>query len=328
MSQKITGLAAISAGVFIFSSIASAPAFAASNSDEIAVAAVMSASATLATDLTRVSTQALGRVGKSINNVDVLVNKDPKKGISLTSTTGGGIQLKVPEASESADGRITAAGLIVFDHGSDYSTIVASRSDGSLQINTVIESETSPTSYSYPIAIPNGGRLERNGEAIFILDAKGGFVGAVAPAWAKDANGADVPTHYEINGATLTQVVDHTSKDLTYPIVADPWVGINLFDSVKRYSYSGWYKISAALSAWGRYIHTSGYVGTPGSLIMQTAGWSEITSRQPSANTTTIHQQYLCHVVGGLFEWDTWDFESNRPANSNFAQWVGSRCNW
>lgn len=197
-----------------------------------------------------------------------------------------------------------------------------------MQLSTVITNDASPTTFTYPIGAEPGARLEQSGDAVLILDASGAYAGGIAAPWAKDANGVDVPTHYEIDGMNLVQVVEHNTGDFAYPVVADPWVGINLFNTVKRYNYSGWYKISAALSGWGRTIHTSGYLGTPGILIMQTAGWSEVVSRQPSANIVTINQQYQCHVLGGLFEWATWDFESNRAPNGNFIAWAGSLCNW
>lgn len=44
---------------------------------------------------------------------------------------------------------------------------------------------------------------------------------AAAP-WAFDANGTPVPTHYEVQGSTLVQVVDHTGAGIAYPVVADP----------------------------------------------------------------------------------------------------------
>lgn len=40
-------------------------------------------------------------------------------------------------------------------------------------------------------------------------------------SWALDANGKPVPTHYEVNGTTLTQVVEHAAGT-AYPVVADP----------------------------------------------------------------------------------------------------------
>lgn len=36
------------------------------------------------------------------------------------------------------------------------------------------------------------------------------------------ATADDVPTHYEVHGSTLTQIVDHTGGRFAYPVVADP----------------------------------------------------------------------------------------------------------
>lgn len=46
-------------------------------------------------------------------------------------------------------------------------------------------------------------------------------VATMGAAWAVDANGETVGTHYEIDGTTLTQVVE-TSAETAYPVVADP----------------------------------------------------------------------------------------------------------
>jgi hypothetical protein len=46
-------------------------------------------------------------------------------------------------------------------------------------------------------------------------------VGTVAPAWAIDANGQRVPTHYEIRGNSIVQVIDFTA-DTAFPVIADP----------------------------------------------------------------------------------------------------------
>lgn len=46
-------------------------------------------------------------------------------------------------------------------------------------------------------------------------------VATIAPAWAVDANGEPVGTRYELDGATLTQVVDVTATT-AFPVTADP----------------------------------------------------------------------------------------------------------
>ena len=54
-----------------------------------------------------------------------------------------------------------------------------------------------------------------------IVDSEGVVVAVVAPAWAVDANGQAVPTHYRIDGTTLVQVIDHHGA--AYPVVGDPY---------------------------------------------------------------------------------------------------------
>ena len=45
------------------------------------------------------------------------------------------------------------------------------------------------------------------------------------PAWAFDAAGRPVPTWYEWDGESLTQIVEHRAGGYAYPIVADPCWG-------------------------------------------------------------------------------------------------------
>lgn len=47
-------------------------------------------------------------------------------------------------------------------------------------------------------------------------------IGHFETPWAFDANGVVVPTHYEVSGKTLTQVVKHQAGDYKYGITADP----------------------------------------------------------------------------------------------------------
>ncbi len=64
-------------------------------------------------------------------------------------------------------------------------------------------------------------------------------VGTVATPWATDANQAPVPTHFTVDGTTLTQHIKHTNTEYAYPIVADPkfsktWYGMH---TIKLTSY-------------------------------------------------------------------------------------------
>lgn len=64
-------------------------------------------------------------------------------------------------------------------------------------------------------------RLEEDG-SVTVLNAADEIVGHIETPWARDANGVNIPTHYEIEGLTLTQVVQHRGGGYAYPIVADP----------------------------------------------------------------------------------------------------------
>jgi hypothetical protein len=88
--------------------------------------------------------------------------------------------------------------------------------------------EATPLSIDFPgqhlEALPNGSILIRQG------DETGEPIGTIDPAWAKEANGADVATSFTVNGSTLTQSVS-PGESTTYPLVADPRV---------RQAWHGW----------------------------------------------------------------------------------------
>lgn len=64
--------------------------------------------------------------------------------------------------------------------------------------------------------------LMPDGSAI-ALDDDGDELAVAATPWALDANGTKVPTHYEVGGNTLIQVIEHKDGNFEYGIVADPW---------------------------------------------------------------------------------------------------------
>lgn len=106
--------------------------------------------------------------------------------------------------------------------GTDTS-IAVQATEGGVRSLIHIDSPAAPERFEFPLGgdvaslrlTVDGGveALGRDGTAI-----------ATAPApWARDANGIPVPTHFEINGTTLVQVVEHRGG-YTYGIVADPSV--------------------------------------------------------------------------------------------------------
>lgn len=85
-----------------------------------------------------------------------------------------------------------------------------------------INAADAPQQYSYKLAGDTKSlSLDVDG-AVLVHDAAGDVVATVQAPWAVDANSKPVPTHYEVEGTTLIQVVEHQGGSYAYPIVADP----------------------------------------------------------------------------------------------------------
>ena len=128
----------------------------------------------------------------------------------------------LPFAKDSLPAAKVLDGAVAYDNGNGSTTVPLVKDDGSLQITTVLDNTEAPTKFEYPLSFTEGGSLQiaDNGAAV-VFDKDMNVTAYVAPAWAKDATGVSVPTHYESEGNTLIQVVE-PAVDSVFPIVADP----------------------------------------------------------------------------------------------------------
>ncbi len=288
--------------------------------------------------LADVPTDAVGSasIDSQVNGLEITVPVDPTNAVTI-----GDAEVSLPLAADSSSAEVLDKGVVSFDAPSS-TTVVAVKDDGSVQFTSVLDSADAPVEYTYPLSLPAGTSVSIDGTGtVWALDADGALVVGVAPAWAFDANGVAVPTHYEIDGSILTQVVDHTSGVYAYPIVADPYMGRNLIQSISTYVSIP--KISLAISSWGAQIqqgYVPGYGGTTdgwyvGQSIWRNQGWAELTARSYLATTkATYHQQFDCHVLGAYTPrtgGPTWDLEGYRASRPNWLSDGGAwtyRCNW
>ncbi len=237
--------------------------------------------------------------------------------------------LKLPFADTAADAIETGvSGTVSFDNKNGSFTVPIAKSDASIQITTIISNPAAPTRYDYDFSIPEGGTIEQLGTgAVLIRDNAGFFIAAVNPAWAKDTNGNSVPTHYEVEGRTLSQIVTHSSG-MAYPIVADPWVGTLYFDSISQDTWNGQPAVHIVPSGFSRMLEASG-----NGWQVREFGWMQLKQVWPEVTTKpTYEQQYKCHAEFALVPWiggNTWDLEK---ARANLGNWyIGAlqhRCNW
>jgi hypothetical protein len=142
------------------------------------------------------------------------VSTDPDDGLTVTAPTGTDISLGVPGEPDGAQALI------------------------------VIDGNDAPEHYAFPVEVNGQATALRNSDdgGLEILDPSGAVVATVATPWATDANGAPVPTHYEINGSSIVQIVDHHGA--AYPVTADPKVSLGWKIYVK-YSKSEVHRIAS-----------------------------------------------------------------------------------
>jgi hypothetical protein len=268
----------------------------------------------------------------TVNGVDVTVPNDASEAIVLDEAS-----ITLPTNAGTGEG--AATGGVVDYRGPDGAhSVVVAKEDGSVQVATVIDEETAPVRYAYEISLPAGASwTETDSGALLAVDADGALVLGVAPAWAKDANGADVPTRYVLDGGTLTQIVDHQGAGYQYPIVADPWLGASIFQETQWHPAIP--KAVAIISVWGALIQSGGAQGggaagwLAGQTILNEAGWSEFSNKVPAVKKkATYRQQFACHVKGaytpitGGTSWDLEGWRSNNPNWNNGAAY--HKCNW
>lgn len=293
------------------------------------------------------------------------VAKDPAVGITLsqsaqsqtdpdsgetTTTPATNLQVELPSSLTASDAHVEAPGIVSYDNHNGSHTVTIVKNDTSVQNFTIIDGPTAPSSYTYAMNVPSGSTvaLDPDTGMVTATDASGTQMGLISPAWAKDATGADLPTHYVVSGTNVTQAIDLTSPSITYPVVADPYVGTHLFVVRAWYPHGNSHNpgkptIMLALSLYGTLLHMGFHpLGGPlfsfwaaGQKVFNTAGWAEVTRAIPAAATKpTYHQQYLCHVVGAYPPFTggpTWDFEgqrANRPnwrTDGGLTRW---KCNW
>ncbi|HET8615325.1 MAG TPA: hypothetical protein VFL94_07355 [Actinomycetales bacterium] len=191
--------------------------------------------ASATTDTTSVTRLALQQAGVSSGAPGVAL---PVHGHTVRA---GGLAITYPDAA--AGSRRLDAHTRVFD-GRHFDQVVQSTGTDAVRMLTVIADAEAPTRYDYSFA---GHELRQLGHGyVAVYDRSGEPVALIEPAWAKDAHGNAVKTRYEIDGSTLSQVVD-VDAHTAFPVVADPSVSWHWWGIDVHYSwYETWLTASSA----------------------------------------------------------------------------------
>ncbi|MDF2563558.1 MAG: hypothetical protein K0R99_5004 [Microbacterium sp.] len=218
-------------------------------------------------------------------------------------------------------------GAVVFSTEDSYSVAPLPYEDGSVQLINVLADSSAPERFEYSFSSSTPVSISLHEGMAVIVDAEGNYVGGVTAPWAYDSVGAAVPTHFEVDGNTLVQVVEHAAGNYSYPVTADPYAGQMLFQWATIDTYNGDKRVNLQPTNYGRGV-------VP--WVMTGAGWSEAMGwGQPYpigptlGSKATLRQQFDCHAFGNAFA-GVWNLERFRPNRT--TDWPTGvaihRCNW
>jgi hypothetical protein len=241
-----------------------------------------------------------------IGDVRVSVPTDARDLVKLDAENGANVEIGLPFSSTASSAMKVRSGVVAFNNNNESSTALVVKNDGSVQITSIIQNAAAPTIYPFELTIPEGMFLELlQDRSVVIRSHQGSVLGGFAPAWAKDARGVAVSTRYELEGSTLVQIVNHTEAEYQYPIIADPWLGLDLVEKTTWVGstlqvYPTWWARFGA--GWGA----------------RWSAWDEVLAKTPGSreNTPSMRDQLYCHFDFVRFRAPnkpSWNLDAGRP---------------
>jgi hypothetical protein len=116
---------------------------------------------------------------------------------------------------------------VFLDTAADTSTLVLDLTTAGGTGFAVVEllaSAASPEAFTYHVELAEDHTLALDDKGgIVVINPDGSWIQPIAPPWAFDSEGNQVPVRYELAGNRLVMHVKHRGvTDVSYPIVADP----------------------------------------------------------------------------------------------------------
>lgn len=242
------------------------------------------------------------------------------------SETDSHFGIGLPADGNVRDAVVARDGTVTYQRSLSATDVAVQRFKNSVRVVTVIKNDEAPSEFSYPIDVPAGGRMTIGQDGgVLVVDSRGLPRGGLAAPWAKDNQGRNVATHYELRRDVVVQVVAHHGA--AYPVVADPWVFIDLIkDATWELEQGGW-TLHVTPTTWAR-AQAGGYL--PGA-----AGWNELYSKYKDvgrgirSNLNGMRDQYICHQVFVAIRYPnkpTWNLDEWRP-DVGYLNTVNASCN-
>jgi hypothetical protein len=212
-------------GSLLVLGLLAAPSAALAEADDLTLTPSESIEAAGAVDPTSVEAASLvqseGSLVSSSGPTVVEIGGDASEGVVLTTPNGDQVEIGLPGDPDKR-GRLVGDS-VVFEETAPATNVVvqAVEGGGTRQLITIAD-DSAPRRHEFSISIPDGGRsLVSDDGSVLVVDQNEQLVTSVDAPWARDAAGVAVPTRFEVNGSTVTQVIDF-SADSAFPVTADP----------------------------------------------------------------------------------------------------------
>lgn len=171
-------------------------------------------------------------------DAEIAIPKDGEDAIVVDDGEGAALEMFLPQEAEDAEGTLTDEGTVVYENKDASAAIgvqplqetVAGMNFESVRTTICIADADAAKEYDFQFDLEEGQKLmtaadylgeEYDTGEVYVVNNNGEIQYVIDPAWAKDANGDDVETHYEVSENTLTQVTNF-DENTAFPVVADP----------------------------------------------------------------------------------------------------------
>lgn len=163
--------------------------------------------------------------GHSLQQLDIAISDGPGP------LTGPSVSVASPIDDRTMEIRVIGAegdaqdegDIRVFDTDSPAAKAYVQPTPNGVRLLTAISSRNAPDQYSYAFdAQPGTSAFDIGGGVLSLEQPDGSSAGLIMPAWARDAAGRELPTHYSWRDNVLTQTIDLNVPDITFPVLADP----------------------------------------------------------------------------------------------------------
>lgn len=166
----------------------------------------------------------------------------PKQLAGGFSLANGDLQIELDGASEVAGERLGER--VFYGNAATDTDWIAGATPTGVGLYAQLRSPKAPSKLDLDLQTARGEPLELtpDGRGGVEIRRDGHVVGTISPPAALDAQQVEVPVRYELEGKTVRLVVDHTDRDLAYPVLVDPVIDLqNWYQNAAVPMARGWH---------------------------------------------------------------------------------------